>query len=133
MEKKKPAGIVLGLIIGLVVGLVGGVMVSGIVAYNWAHNKAAKAREGWNLHPVIVASQDMEEGTVLTFDHVYQRSIPEQFVTRSIVRPSDADHIINKKLLVPVKAGDPMLWTHFEASPAKPAPEDQAVGSDSAR
>lgn len=133
MEKKKPAGIVLGLIIGLVVGLVGGVMVSGIVAYNWAHESAAKARRGWNLLPVIVASQDMEEGTVLTFDHVYQRSIPEQFVTRSIVRPGDADHIVNKKLLVPVKAGDPLLWTHFEASSKTPAPEVQPAASDSAR
>lgn len=133
MEKKKPAGIVLGLIIGLVVGLMGGVMLSGLVAYNWAHNKAAKAREGWNLLPVIVANQDLEEGTVLTFDHVNQRSIPEQFVTRSIVMPNAAEHIINKKLLVPVKAGDPLLWTHFEASPKTPAPEGQAVGSDSAR
>jgi pilus assembly protein CpaB len=133
MEKKKPAGIVLGLVIGLVVGLVGGVMVSGLVAYNWAHKSAAKAREGWNLLPVIVAAQDMEEGTVLTFDHVYQRSIPEQFVTASNVRPNAADHIINKKLLVPVKAGDPLLWTHFEASPAKSAPEGQPAASDSAR
>ncbi|HZI07262.1 MAG TPA: SAF domain-containing protein [Archangium sp.] len=133
MEKKKPAGIVLGLIIGLVVGLVGGVMLSGIVAFNWAKSSAAKARQGWNLRPVIVVNQDLEEGTVLTFDHVNQRSIPEQFVTRSFVMPNAAEHIINKKLLVPVKAGDPMLWSHFEASPKTPASEGQAVGSDSAR
>ena len=133
MEKKKPAGIVLGLIIGLVVGLMGGVMLSGLVAYNWAKTSAAEARRGWNLLPVIVANQDLAEGTVLTFDHVYQRSIPEQFVTASVVRPDAADHIINQKLLVPVKAGDPLLWSQFEASPAKSAPEGQPAASDSAR
>jgi Flp pilus assembly protein CpaB len=92
-----------------------------------------KAREGWNLRPVIIASEDLAAGTVLTFDNINQRSIPEQFVTASIVHPSAATDIINQKLRLPVKAGDPILWSYFETSPKTPAPETQPVGSDSAR
>lgn len=122
MEQKKPVGLVLGLVIGVLIGLaVGGV---------WTNHKA---REGWNLVPVIVAAQDLPEGTVITFDHLSQRSIPEQFVTSSVVKPIAAEYIVNQKLLVPVQQGDAMIWTHFGTSAKTPAPEGQAVGSDSAR
>ena len=133
MEKKKPAGIVLGLLIGLVVGLTGGVMLSGIVAFTWAKTSAAKAREGWNLVPVIITNEDLPEGTVVGFHHLAQRSIPEQFATSSIIKPDGAESIVNQKLRVSLKAGDPLLHSYFAASPAKPGPEGQAVGSDSAR
>jgi flagella basal body P-ring formation protein FlgA len=40
--------------------------------------------------------------------------VPEQFVTTSVVKPDSASYIVDQKLLVPVQAGDPMLWSHFE-------------------
>ena len=113
MEQKKPAGLVLGLVIGLIAGVV----VSGL----WTNRKV---REGWDLVPVIVATQDLEEGTVITFEYLNQRSIPEQFVTSNAVRPDAATYIINQKLRVAVVAGEPMHWSYFETSPSKPAPGD---------
>jgi pilus assembly protein CpaB len=126
MEQKKSGGLALGLITGVMLGLMLGLTVGGV----WTNHKA---RKGWNLRPVIVASEDLPAGTVLTFDNINQRSIPEQFVTDSVVKPMDAESIINQRLRVPVKAGDPMIWSHFETSSKQPAPGGQAVGSDSAR
>ncbi len=118
MEQKNPANLVLGLVIGLVIGVV----VSGV----WT-NKLA--RKGWNLAPVVVAMEDLPAGTVLTFDHISQRSVPEQFVTRSVVRPENAEFVIHQKLKVPVMAGDLILWSHLETSEKKPAPEAQPMAT----
>ena len=73
-----------------------------------------EARKGWNLVPVVVAAVDVSEGTVVTFEMISQRSIPEQFVSSSIVKPDSASYIVNQKVLVPLQAGDPLLWSQFE-------------------
>ncbi len=83
-----------------------------------AEQKAAKAGKGWNVVPVLVAAQDVAENTVITLDMLAQRAVPEQFVTSSVVKPDSAAYIVNQKLLVPVKAGDPLLWSQFEVSQA---------------
>jgi serine/threonine-protein kinase len=66
--------------------------------------------------PVVVAAIDIAENTVLTMDMVKQISMPSRFVTSSVVKPDSASYIIGQKLLVPVQAGDPMLWTQFETN-----------------
>jgi Flp pilus assembly protein CpaB len=110
--ERNSKGLILGLLLGAVVGFVGGGLISGLVTWTLL---AKKARSGWNLVPVVVASQDIPEGTVVTFDLLQQRSIPEQFVTSSVVKPEGAEHIVNQRLLVPVRAGDLLLWSQFEA------------------
>ncbi len=75
-----------------------------------------RVKKGWNLVPVVVATADLPEGTVISMEVLSQRSVPEQFVTSSVVRPDSTQFILNQKLLVPVQAGDPMLWTQFESS-----------------
>ena len=75
-----------------------------------------KVQEGWTLVPVVVANQDIPEGTVLDFDMISQRPIPEQFVTGSVVKPESANYIVGQKVLVPLQRGDPVLWSHFEST-----------------
>jgi len=107
--------LVLGILLGGMLGFIGGGLISGLVTWNLATKNARDLRKGWNLVPVVVASQDIPEGTVVTFDLLQQRSIPEQFVTSSVVKPEGAEHIVNQRLLVPVRAGDLLLWSQFEA------------------
>jgi len=107
--------LVLGILLGGMLGFIGGGLISGLVTWNLATKNARDPRKGWNLVPVVVASQDIPEGTVVTFDLLQQRSIPEQFVTSSVVKPEGAEHIVNQRLLVPVRAGDLLLWSQFEA------------------
>ena len=93
-------------------------MCSGLVAYSSIKKKEADVRRGWNLVPVVVAAVDVGEGTVVTFDMISQRSVPEQFITSSVVKPDSASYVVNQKVLVPVQAGDPLLWSQFETTKA---------------
>src|SRR5258706_4229997 len=101
------------LVVAVVLGLV-----AGIVAYSAIKKKEADVRRGWNLVPVVVAAVDVAEGTTVTFDMISQRSVPEQFVTSSVVKPDSASYVVNQKVLVPVQAGDPLLWSELETTKA---------------
>ena len=99
------------LVVALFLGLL-----AGVVAYSAIRRQEAKVREGWNLVPVVVAATDIAEGIVVTFDMISQRSVPEQFVTSSVVKPDSASYVVNQKVLVPLQAGDPLLWSQFETT-----------------
>jgi pilus assembly protein CpaB len=93
-------------------------LVAGLIAWSAVKKKEADVRKGWNLVPVVVAAVDLSEGSVVTMEMVSQRSIPEQFITSSVVKPDSASYIVNQKVLVPVQAGDPLLWSQFETTRA---------------
>jgi pilus assembly protein CpaB len=101
------------LVIALALGLL-----AGIIAWSAIKKKEADVRRGWNLVPVVVASQDVPEGTVITFDMINQRSVPEQFVTSSVVKPDSATYVVGQKVLVALQSGDPLLWSQFETTKA---------------
>jgi len=84
--------------------------------YFFFKKQGLDAKKGWNLVPVIVATVDISENAVVTMDMISQRSVPEQFVTSSIVKSDSASYIVNQKLLVPVQAGDPLRWSDFETA-----------------
>ena len=93
-------------------------LIAGVVSYSAVRKKEMDVRKGWNLVPVVVAAVDVSEGTVVTMEMISQRSIPEQFVTSSVVKPDSASYIVNQKVLVPLQAGDALLWSQFETTKA---------------
>lgn len=99
----------------LIVALILGVL-AGAVAYSAIKKKEMDVRRGWNLVPVVVAAQDVPEGTVISYEMISQRPVPEQFVTSSVIKPDSANFIINQKVLVALQSGDPLLWTQFETT-----------------
>ena len=101
------------LLVALVLGLV-----AFLVSFSAIKKREADVRKGWNLVPVVVASVDVSEGTVVTMEMISQRSIPEQFVTSSVVKPDSASYVVNQKVLVPLQAGDPLMWSQFETTKA---------------
>jgi pilus assembly protein CpaB len=103
------AGMTMGLGIGLVLACLGSA-----VGFVYVKRAGENARKGWNLVPVVVAAVDIPEDTVVTFEMISQRSVPEQFVTSSVVKPDSASYIVNQKVLVPLQAGDMLLWSQFE-------------------
>ncbi|MBL8921054.1 MAG: Flp pilus assembly protein CpaB, partial [Myxococcaceae bacterium] len=68
-------------------------LVAGVVSYSAVKKKELDVRKGWNLVQVVVAAVDVSEGTVVTMEMISQRSIPEQFVTSSVVKPDSASYI----------------------------------------
>jgi SAF domain-containing protein len=107
------AGLMVGVGIGLALLCVGGVL-GGVVGYSSVKKKQKEVRAGWNLVPVIVAASDIAENTKVTYDLIAQRPIPEQFVTSSVIKPDSASYIVGQQIVVPVQAGDPLLWSQFE-------------------
>jgi pilus assembly protein CpaB len=101
------------LMIALVLGLL-----AGVVAYSALKKTQHDMRVGWNPVPVTVAAVDIPEGTVVSVDMIAQRSVPEQFVTASVVKPDSSSYIVNQKVLVPLQAGDPLMWSQFETTRA---------------
>jgi pilus assembly protein CpaB len=101
------------LIVALGLGLI-----AGVIAYSAVRKKEMDVRKGWNLVPVVVAAVDISEGTVVTMEMISQRSIPEQFVTSSVVKPDSASYIVNQKVLVPLQGGDPLLSSQVETTRA---------------
>jgi pilus assembly protein CpaB len=57
---------------------------------------------------------------VLTYDLISQRSVPEMFVTASVVRPDDAARVIGKAVQVPIQPGDPIRWSDVAAADGGP-------------
>ncbi|MGV3622281.1 MAG: Flp pilus assembly protein CpaB [Archangium sp.] len=99
----------------LTVGLVLAVLAF-LVGWSGMQKQRADIRKGWNLVPVIVSAVDISEGTVVTMEMISQRSIPEQFVTSSVVKPDSASYVVGQKVMVTLQAGDPLLWSQFETS-----------------
>ncbi len=103
-------------LMGGLIGFVAAGFLVGMASFVYIQRKVVDARKGWNLVPVVVAATDIPEGTVVTFDMLSQRQVPEQFVTSSVVKPDSANYIVNQKILVPAQAGDLMLWSQFETT-----------------
>ena len=91
-------------------------LLAGVVAYSAIKKKEQDVRRGWNLVPVVVAAQDIPEGTQITFEMISQRNVPEQFVTSSVIKPDSASYILNQKVLTSLQAGDPLLWSQFQTT-----------------
>ncbi|MFN7132967.1 MAG: Flp pilus assembly protein CpaB [Myxococcales bacterium] len=101
------------LIVAIVLGLL-----AGVIHFTALRAKEKEVKAGWNLVPVIVAATDIPEGSIVTYEMINQRPIPEQFVTSSVVKPDSASYVVGQKVLVPLQAGDALLWSQFETSKA---------------
>lgn len=100
--------------------ILAGMMGTLAIAVAWVavSSSQRRATRMWNLVPVTVAATDLSEGTVVTEDKISTRAVPEHFVTASVVKPDGYSYVVGQKLLVPVQAGDPLLWSHFEMAQA---------------
>jgi hypothetical protein len=103
---KLPGPLVFLLSFLLGAGCVG--LIGGAVAWGLAKRTELNVRRGWNLVPVVVAARDLVPGTTLSPEDVAQRSIPEQFVTASLVRPEAMASLLGKPVNSPIAAGEPL-------------------------
>jgi hypothetical protein len=62
----------------------------------------------------VVAAVDIAQDTVVTSEMLSQQSFPTQLVTSAAVKPDAAPNLVNLRVRVPLKAGDMVLWSHFE-------------------
>ncbi|WP_313707073.1 Flp pilus assembly protein CpaB [Massilia sp.] len=96
--------------------LLGGAIVLGIVCYVGAQYylrsslSAAQARLAgdYKTRQVIVAATDIPAGGVLSEDNLAARSIPQRYLSSTTLGPDDLDIVAGQKIVVDVKAGDPI-------------------------
>lgn len=91
-------------------------LAAGGLAWGAIQKERRDLRKGWSLVPVLVAATDVAEGSEIIPELVAVRQVPEAYVTSSVVRPDAFEDLRKQRVLVPLKAGDPFLWTHFEAT-----------------
>jgi Flp pilus assembly protein CpaB len=121
----------LGLAAGAALGFALSVVLVGALGYLYMKRRERELRHYHGI-PVVVASQDLPAGTLITFDLISQRSVPEQFVTASVVKPDNANAIVGQRIQAPVRTGDMLLWSQFEQrklAPGLVAARDIPVGA----
>lgn len=100
---------------GFALGSGGGVTVFGLLAvflmYSRVKHEEDQVRAEWDLVPVVVASEDLRTGELLSPKNIASRSIPRRLVTDSIVKPESAAYVLTQPILMPHHAGDPLRWT----------------------
>lgn len=71
------------------------------------------AKRGWNLEPVLRATHALERGAMLSRADFEVGSLPEQFVTESVVKPADLGVALDRPLQLPMAKGDWLTRAHL--------------------
>ena len=94
---------------------------SGVTAWAAMRARDRKIRDRWQTTHVLCAARDIQEGAELLEPMIAVKEIPAQFVTASFIRAGEdgtiqGDSPVGQRVLVPLKAGDPILVSHFESA-----------------
>jgi pilus assembly protein CpaB len=92
---------------------------SGATAWAAMRARDGKIRDRWQTTHVLCAARDIPEGTELLEAMIAVKEIPAQFITASFIQAGEdgaiqKDSPVGQRVLVPLKAGDPILASHFE-------------------
>ena len=104
------------LFIALALGLM-----AGLIAYSAIKAQQKKVRQGWETVNILCAKVDVPEGTELDNEMIAVKEMPVKFVTESFIKVDEdgslkQDSPVGQRVMVPLKAGDPILVSHFESA-----------------
>jgi len=92
-------------------------LLAGLAAWSAVDAELRKVRDGWKTVKVLCAARDVAEGAELVRAMVAVREVPARFVTDSWLTAEEDGSVKNdpvgQRVLVPLKAGDPILASHF--------------------
>jgi pilus assembly protein CpaB len=104
------------LFIALALGLM-----AGLIAYSAIKAQQKKVKQGWETTNILCAKVDIPEGTELDNEMIAVKEMPVKFVTESFIKVEDdgslkQDSPVGQRVMIPLKAGDPILVSHFEST-----------------
>lgn len=114
--------VLVGVVIGAVVGNVGGTIAS--VAVNT--RRRVEVRRGWNSTPALIATRDLAAGTPLMPDDVKPAAIAERLAPSNQVKLEASTSVMNQRLRVAVKAGQPLEWSFIDVVTLEQTPAHEA-------
>ena len=98
-------------------------LLAGLATWSAIDAQQRKVRDEWKTVRVLCAAREVPEGAELTRPMVAVREVPARFLTGSYVAVEQDGSVKNdpvgQRVLVPLKAGDPVLVSHF--APARDA------------
>jgi pilus assembly protein CpaB len=102
------------LLIALALGLL-----AGAAAWTAMRARERDVRDRWRTVDVLCARVDVPEGAELTAEMIAVKEMPARFVTDSFIKAGPEgtpgqDSPVGQRVLVPLKAGDPILVSHFQ-------------------
>jgi len=91
----------------------------GLAAFLLTHNYLRAQRDaltrGYTKVEVLVAKTDLPSGTVLVKEDLAAKKVFKSAVGSNIFKVDDLDLILSKKLLLPLRRGEPVWWSHVDA------------------
>jgi pilus assembly protein CpaB len=92
-------------------------LLAGLATWSAIETQQRKVRDEWKTVKVLCAARDVSEGAELTRPMVAVREVPARFLTGSYLAVEQDGSVKNdpvgQRVLVPLKAGDPILLSHF--------------------
>jgi len=107
--------------IALILSLLLGVAAAALM-YSYIQKTTEAKTKGWDMQTVLVASDDLPAGTVLSQDNTASRPYPSKYISGRVLTPDSAEIIIGGILKVAAERGKPILWTDVQL------PIETAVG-----
>ena len=95
-------------------------LLAGAAAWSAIQAQQRRVRDDWKTVKVLCAARDVPEGAELGREMVAAREVPARFVTESYVKVEEDGSVktdpVGQRVLVPLKSGDPILVSQFEAA-----------------
>ena len=73
----------------IIAGILG--VLAALLAYQTIKSKEDRLASRWNLTPVVVASQDIEEGSALSYEMLAKMDVPVEFAGPSLIKPEEIE------------------------------------------
>jgi pilus assembly protein CpaB len=90
----------------------------GIAAYfltqKYLRDERDRLYKGAEKIRVLAAAKDLPSGHILKFEDLGAKSVFKTAVGENIFKPEDMDGLLGKKLLFPVRGGEPLLAFHVD-------------------
>ncbi|MFT3709925.1 MAG: SAF domain-containing protein [Archangium sp.] len=125
-QSQIPRAVTVGVIIGLTI-----VGFEGLAVFALAKYQGKQVRRGWNLQEVLCATRDLKPGPVMATDAA-PCNVPEQFVTETVLKPTDAAGLAKAPLIAELQKGSVLRWTDLATKAPAPmlfATRDLPVGA----
>ena len=96
-------------------------LAAGVLAWGSVRSKERRIEDRWQTVRVLCAKVDVAEGTELDAGMIAVKEMPARFVTDSFIKAGEdgvpaGDNPAGQRVLVPLKAGDPILVSHFASA-----------------
>jgi pilus assembly protein CpaB len=103
-------------IISIILGLL-----ASVLTYQYLHGREKeladmkrKMSQGTKLIDVLAAKRDIPSGTVISMEDLAFLQIPDAFVLDDSVRREDANLMVGRKTVFPIKSNDPIMWSKID-------------------